>query len=160
MIGFDGRVIFLTQRPDRPTFTSGRPSRDATLLPLWKPILRPGRIGGDGMQRFAIAAVAAIFALAPLESAAQERAGDAALGAVSGAVVLGPVGALAGAVVGYTAGPSIARAWGLKRPRQQARRPAPRSKQAAARPSGPSSTGTASSPPSPRNKMPPVQALE
>ncbi len=46
---------------------------------------------------------------------AQERAGDAVLGALSGAVVLGPVGAVAGAVVGYTAGPSISRSWRLRR---------------------------------------------
>jgi hypothetical protein len=32
---------------------------------------------------------------------AQERTADAALGALSGAVVLGPLGAVAGAVVGY-----------------------------------------------------------
>jgi len=53
------------------------------------------------------------------------RPGDAALGALSGAVVLGPVGAVAGAVVGYAAGPSIARSWGFdrrgsSRPRRQA----------------------------------------
>ncbi|MDE2060804.1 MAG: DNA-directed RNA polymerase subunit N [Bradyrhizobium sp.] len=68
------------------------------------------------------------FALALLSTAAtaQERAGDAVLGAVSGAVVLGPVGAVAGAFVGYAAGPSIASSWGLRRPshRRYARRPA------------------------------------
>jgi hypothetical protein len=53
-----------------------------------------------------------LFCLLP--ALAQERAGDAALGALSGAVLLGPVGAVAGAVVGYTAGPSIAQAWGLR----------------------------------------------
>jgi len=63
----------------------------------------------------------------PLGVLAQERGGDAALGALSGAVVLGPVGAVAGAVVGYAAGPSIARSWGLRRSqprlqRQSARR--------------------------------------
>ena len=57
-----------------------------------------------------------VVALALMSSAAmaQERAGDAALGAVSGAVVLGPIGAVAGAFVGYTAGPSIANAWGVR----------------------------------------------
>src|SRR5664279_4063197 len=50
-----------------------------------------------------------------LPAQAQERAGSAALGAVSGAVVLGPVGAVAGAFIGYTAGPSIARSWGIRR---------------------------------------------
>ena len=53
--------------------------------------------------------------LTPLGAVAQERVGDAALGALSGAVVLGPVGAVAGAVVGYTAGPAIANSWGLRR---------------------------------------------
>jgi hypothetical protein len=50
-----------------------------------------------------------------LQASAQERAGDAALGAVSGAVVLGPVGAVAGALIGFTAGPSIAHSWGVRR---------------------------------------------
>jgi hypothetical protein len=48
-------------------------------------------------------------------SAQDHRPGDAALGALSGAVVLGPIGAVAGAVVGYAAGPSIARSWGFDR---------------------------------------------
>ena len=60
----------------------------------------------------AIAVIAT--ALSPLGAVAQERAGDAALGALSGAVVLGPVGAVAGAVIGYTAGPAIAGSWGLR----------------------------------------------
>ncbi len=55
------------------------------------------------MKRTFAAAVITV-AFAPLGVLAQERAGDAALGALSGAVVLGPVGAVAGAVVGYTAG--------------------------------------------------------
>jgi hypothetical protein len=63
-------------------------------------------------------AAASLFAVAlPLatsEVSAQERFGDAALGALSGAVVLGPVGAVAGAVVGYTTGPHIAHAWGQR----------------------------------------------
>lgn len=50
-----------------------------------------------------------------LPARAQERAEDAALGAVSGAVVLGPVGAVAGALIGFTAGPSIAQSWGVRR---------------------------------------------
>lgn len=68
--------------------------------------------------------LAVIASLALLSSAAlaQERAGSAALGALSGAVVLGPVGAVAGAVVGYTAGPSIARSWGLRRSSAKSRR--------------------------------------
>ena len=66
------------------------------------------------MKKMIVAAVMAT-ALAPMGALAQERVGDAALGALSGAVVLGPVGAVAGAVVGYSAGPAIASSWGLRR---------------------------------------------
>src|SRR5579859_5023515 len=52
----------------------------------------------------------------------EHRGGDAALGALSGAVVFGPIGAVAGAVVGYTAGPSIAHSWGFRRSRPAPRR--------------------------------------
>jgi hypothetical protein len=65
----------------------------------------------------AFAAAAMILLLAPSVALAQHRAGDAALGAVSGAVVLGPIGAVAGAFIGYSAGPTIARSWGLDRSR-------------------------------------------
>lgn len=64
-------------------------------------------------KMIAIAVMTAAFI--PLGALAQERAGDAALGALSGVVVLGPVGAVAGAVIGYTAGPAIASSWGLRR---------------------------------------------
>lgn len=57
-------------------------------------------------------AAAMILLLVPSAALAQERATDAALGAVSGAVVLGPIGAVAGAFIGYSAGPSISRSWG------------------------------------------------
>src|SRR5262245_26738023 len=67
------------------------------------------------MKKILAVAVMAI-ALAPLNARAQERVGDAVLGALSGAIVLGPIGAAAGAAVGYVAGPNIARAWGLGRP--------------------------------------------
>ena len=56
-----------------------------------------------------IIAAAVVLTLASSQARAGERVGDAALGALSGAVVLGPVGLVAGAVVGYTAGPAIAR---------------------------------------------------
>ncbi|OAF02512.1 hypothetical protein AYJ54_26360 [Bradyrhizobium centrolobii] len=65
------------------------------------------------MNKALITAIA-MLAILPASAVAQERAGAAALGAVSGAVVLGPIGAVAGAVVGYTAGPSIARSWGVR----------------------------------------------
>jgi hypothetical protein len=70
----------------------------------------------------AILAAAVILVIATSAASAQHRAGDAALGAVSGAVVLGPIGAIAGAFIGYSAGPSIARSWGLDRSRSSRQR--------------------------------------
>ena len=74
------------------------------------------------MRKLLVAALIAGSVLS-FEAKAQERAGSAALGAVSGAIVLGPVGAVAGALIGYTAGPAIAHSLGswafriaLKRP--------------------------------------------
>src|SRR3954471_10413784 len=103
--------------------------------------------------------------------AGDHRDGDAALGALSGAVVFGPVGAVAGAVVGYTAGPSIARSWGFRRSRaarsQQVRRPVrdsqaamtePPPSQAAPRGAPAQPRTAAAAPPAPRGPVaPPVQ---
>jgi hypothetical protein len=72
-----------------------------------------GHFRGTQMKWLVVAAVISL-AFVPMEASAQERGGDAALGAISGAVVFGPIGAVAGALVGYTAGPSIARSWGLR----------------------------------------------
>ena len=79
-------------------------------------------LGGDSMKKTLIAAAIAL-ALAPVGAQAQERVGDAALGAASG-IILGPVGIVAGAVVGYTMGPNIASAWGVRRHRVSQRRAA------------------------------------
>jgi hypothetical protein len=65
------------------------------------------------MTRAILVALAALT-LCASGAMAQERATDAALGAVSGAVVLGPIGAVAGALIGYTAGPAISRSWGVR----------------------------------------------
>ena len=59
----------------------------------------------------------ALLALSPGAAVAKHRVGNAALGALAGAVVFGPVGAVAGAAVGYTAGDGIARDWGVRRSR-------------------------------------------
>jgi hypothetical protein len=73
-----------------------------------------------------LVAVAIAGSFFSFEASAQERAGSAALGAVSGAIVLGPVGAVAGAFIGYSAGPAIAHSWGAGRSasRSRARREA------------------------------------
>src|SRR5215211_3655729 len=113
---------------------------------------------------FTGAALAIAVMITPVAAAAQERSGDAALGALSGAIVLGPVGAVAGAVVGYTMGPSIARAWGLKgRKRHPRTRPASakaHSKMVAARPPTPAarevSPRAATQPAGARPQNPPV----
>lgn len=66
------------------------------------------------MKKIVIVAVIAVWYV-PSAAHADERVGAAALGALSGAVVLGPIGAVAGAAIGYTAGPAIASSWGLRR---------------------------------------------
>jgi hypothetical protein len=75
----------------------------------------------------AIGVITASAAFLADPAAAHERAGDAALGAIAGAVVAGPVGLVAGGVIGYTAGPGIASEWGLRhrhhsRPRPRLRK--------------------------------------
>ncbi len=110
------------------------------------------------MKRTFAAAVITV-AFAPLGVLAQERAGDAALGALSGAVVLGPVGAVAGAVVGYTAGPSIAHSWGLRRSgRHHAGGSARRPRNAASN-QGASTQGVATASPVKESPSPPAQPL-
>jgi hypothetical protein len=120
--------------------------------------------------------IAALLLVLVPSSAFAQRAGDAALGAVAGAVMLGPVGAVAGAFVGYTAGPSISRSWGLEgsrssRHRRQASRDSVRGARAEA--VGPTPAANSAGPPAqrgrvtsypapnpPRSKAPPVQSLE
>jgi hypothetical protein len=119
------------------------------------------------IKAYCIAAL--LLVLAPSAAIAQ-RAGDAALGAVAGAVVLGPVGLVAGAVVGYTAGPSISRSWGLEGSRSSRRRQTSRdgvrSARAEATSVAPQRSGRVSSAPAsnpPRSagpKLPPVQTLD
>jgi hypothetical protein len=113
-------------------------------------------------RRIAIVAMAMLVSTA---ASAGERVTDAALGAVSGAIVLGPIGAAAGAFIGYTAGPSMSRAWGVRGRSASARHhrrsasndpPRYRESQAAMRDTAPAAR------PAPRSgpKAPPVQPLE
>ena len=122
-----------------------------------------------------VCSLAALLLLLAPSSVLAQRAGDAALGAVAGAVVLGPVGAVAGAFVGYTAGPSISRSWGLEgsrssRHRRQASRDSVRGARAEATIAAPASAGQAEqsaratsypapNPPRSGSKLPPVQTL-
>ena len=117
-------------------------------------------------------AIAVLFlSLGSTAAMAQERGGDAALGALSGAVVLGPIGAVAGAVVGYTAGPSIARSWGFRRSsgtrhvrrsaQQETRVSRADTQPAPARPAVPATAAPTPSPPAKgASTAPPVQGLE
>jgi hypothetical protein len=125
-----------------------------------------------------IACGALALSLISSGAVANERRGsDAALGALSGAVVFGPVGALAGAVVGYTAGPSIAHSWGFRRSsntrqargsaRQEAAGASPvQSEPVPNRPAAPPPAAQApvaqapSPPPKTASTAPPVQGLE
>ena len=122
------------------------------------------------MIKAAYAIAALLLVLVPSSVRAQ-RAGDTALGALAGAVVLGPVGAVAGAFVGDTAGPSISRSWGLEgsrssRHRRQSSRDSVRGARAeAAAPTAGQAerSGRPTSypvPNPPRSKAPPVQPLE
>jgi hypothetical protein len=116
------------------------------------------RVGGGYRMKTTIAAVTLSLALISSAAMAQEHTGDAALGALSGALVLGPVGAVAGAIVGYTAGPSIASAWGLRRS-SYPRRPAEPGPNASYRSSTPPSEAYAAMPAN-GSALPPVQPLE
>jgi hypothetical protein len=146
-----------------------------------------GKIAKENAMRVFLLSALIALSLVSLEAKAQERAADAAIGAVSGAVVLGPVGAVAGAIVGFTAGPSIARSFGMH-PSPPPRAQVQRTSQTSSR-SEPQSTGTitplppsrpsqapaniqppgntqppgqpqASNQPQASGKMPPMQSLE
>lgn len=112
-------------------------------------------------KQIAIAVMAVTVSTAAV---AGERATGAALGAVSGAVVLGPIGAVAGAFIGYTAGPSMSRAWGVRgnssarAPRRTASNEARSYRESQAAMGGPSAAAAA--PRTPKAKAPPVQPLE
>lgn len=105
-------------------------------------------------MKYKLLVVAAAMLLSPAAAQAQERVGDAALGALSGAVVLGPVGAVAGALVGFTAGPHIAGAWGVRHGRRTYRARAANS----APPAGVAAVDTAPSTPARVDSTEPAQS--
>jgi hypothetical protein len=61
-----------------------------------------------------VALIAAALLLVQAPANAGERVLDGALGGVSGAIVFGPVGLVAGGLTGFVAGPSIARGLGVR----------------------------------------------
>ena len=67
-----------------------------------------------------VAAAASLVLAANVANAG--RTVNTALGTAAGLVVFGPVGAVAGAAVGFTAGKGIARSWGLARPHRRVTR--------------------------------------
>jgi hypothetical protein len=131
-----------------------------------------GLVGGEteGLRMMKAILVALALSLCASGAMAQERSTDAALGAVSGAIVLGPIGAVAGALIGYTAGPAISRSWGVRgrhssahQPRRVATREAPTTATANdARSQANAQMVAPTRPAAPKRTpaAPPVQALE
>ena len=66
------------------------------------------------MKKILMVAAFSAAVLAPAVASAQERLFDGVLGAGAGALAFGPLGAVAGGVVGYTAGPNIATGLGVR----------------------------------------------
>jgi|SRR5450631_3587524 hypothetical protein len=108
-LSFKGRLVPFI-------FDHARPPLDRSIVgPQFGSLVLDQNAQWEPYMKRLFLASAIFLTLAPAMALAQGRGGDAALGALSGAVVLGPVGAVAGAVVGYTAGPSIAHSWGFGR---------------------------------------------
>jgi hypothetical protein len=113
----------------------------------------------------AIFATAALALVLASPARADERPGDAALGALSGAVVLGPIGLVAGAIVGYAAGPTLSNSF--RRNRNHPRRavtvkhpPRVAAKARAEAPAQSEAGSVAPRTPAPGVGGPPVQGLE
>jgi hypothetical protein len=77
---------------------------------------RRDEIGGDVMKSMISVGVLVVSLALVCTSAYAGRVANTAIGTLAGLVVFGPVGAVAGAAVGYTAGHGIARSWGISRP--------------------------------------------
>jgi hypothetical protein len=170
------RRLFRAMEPTTPRASSSRPVPQLHTLLASFLDYPSAEVEGRRMRIwFAIVALS-VAVMSSQGKADEHRGGDAALGALSGAVVFGPIGAIAGAAVGYAAGPSIAHSWGFRRSQSARRaRPVREATQATdTRPAvqsgppapsappvkpGPSAQST---PPAPKtaSTMPPVQSLE
>src|SRR5450631_2078049 len=108
-LSFKGRLVPFI-------FDHARPPLDRSIVgPQFGSLVLDQNAQWEPYMKRLFLASAIFLTLAPAMALAQGRGGDAALGALSGAVVLGPVGAVAGAVIGYTAGPTISHSWGVRR---------------------------------------------
>ena len=88
------------------------------------------------MKKIVAAAVMTLWFMpsgALANPAGNERVGGAALGAVAGALILGPVGAVVGAAVGFAAAPSVTNGFKQAEPPPQ-QQPAKRSRDTASKP--------------------------
>jgi hypothetical protein len=111
----ESKISAFQGRPTALSSVAETPSNRTIVGPQFEGHLQNHNVRREPQMKRLVLASAIFLTLAPALALAEGRGGDAALGALSGAVVFGPVGAVAGAVVGYTAGPSIAHSWGFRR---------------------------------------------
>lgn len=66
-------------------------------------------------RKISLASIVAVLLASPAMADDVDRAVEGVLGGAAGGLLLGPIGLVAGAVTGYTAGPAISHSWGLDR---------------------------------------------
>src|ERR1700737_4743776 len=86
------------RRPKRSTNVLRDSGLYLSVAAILQSLAACGALGGNAVKKQLVAILIA-GSFFSFQARAQERAGSAALGAVSGAVVLGPVGAVAGALI-------------------------------------------------------------
>lgn len=66
-------------------------------------------------KKLSLASIVVALMVSPAMADDVDRAVEGVLGGAAGGLLLGPIGLVAGAVTGYTAGPAISHSWGLDR---------------------------------------------
>ena len=74
------------------------------------------------LKKITILTIISGFLVSPALADDVDRAVEGVLGGAAGGLLLGPIGLVAGAVTGYTAGPAISHSWGLDRKSSSGRR--------------------------------------
>ena len=74
------------------------------------------------LRKISHASIIATLLIGPAMADDVDRAVEGVLGGAAGGLLLGPIGLVAGAVTGYTAGPAISHSWGLDRKCSNGRR--------------------------------------